>query len=195
MSDELPATPGATFAQPAHAKQPLVVVELDRRAVTLDGLETATCVQCGAARAEDHTALHVPGRFSSLSVRVGLCWPCSERTTAAYAKVARASRIVSGLSIAQLGALMFGIANGGGGLLFSSLSLLLVGTMGASFALRRRWLRDEPRLLAVGPTSVRLRVPRSWLRVLSDEKPRALVGSTSAPSAGGPRLPGPAARR
>lgn len=177
MSTRLPATPGATFSQPAGAPEPLVVIELDRRAVTIDGIETATCVQCGEAAAVSHEPLHVPGRFSSLTLRVGLCRACRERTTAAYAKVARFERIVSGLSLAQVSALIFTLASGGGGLLFSSLSLLLVGTFGASYVNRRRWLREQPRLLEVKATSVRLRVPRSWQRVLSDEKPRALLAS------------------
>ena len=189
MSEELPATPGATFTQPTGVvTEPLVIIEIDRRAATLDGIETHTCVQCGETRANAHGTLRIPGRFSSLSLRVGLCDPCQEKATAAYGKVARLHRFLSGLSIAQLSALVFTMASGGGGLLFSSLSLLLVGTMGVSFVTRRRWLREQPRLLELGATSVRLRVPHSWQRVLSDERPRVLVGAAEPP-----RLPTPAA--
>lgn len=190
MSDELPASPGATFTQPARGKEPLVVVEIDRRAATLDGVETATCLQCGEAKASVHGPLRVPGQFSSLDVRVGICDRCRERASGAYAKVRTFDRVVRGLYFAQLAALVSSFASGGGSLVFTSLSVLLVGTMGASYVARKRWLRDQPRLVSVGPTSVRLRVPRSWLRVLSDEKPRVLVGDAATR----PGLPGPASR-
>lgn len=191
MTDELPASPGATFAQPTRGREPLVIVEIDRRAVTIDGIETATCLQCGEAKASVRAPLRVPGRFSSIDLRVAICDRCRESTGQAYKKVRTSDRVVRGLYFAQLAALVTSMAGGGGGFLFTSLSLLLVGTMGASFVAKRRWLREQPRLVSVGPTSVRLRVPRSWLRVLSDEKPRVLVGAPASP----PGLPGPGSPR
>lgn len=188
MSEELPTTPGATFTQPSGAREPVVELELDRRAATLDGIETDTCVQCGEAKASVHGALKISGRFSSIDLRVAICSGCRERTRAAYAKVGRFERVVRGVYLAQLSALALSMAGGGGGFLFSSLSVLLIGTMGASFVQRKRLLREQPRLLAVNPTSVKLRVPASWQRVLSDEKPRTLVGATRSPAL-------PAARR
>lgn len=183
MTDELPASPGATFAQPSSTRDPIIELELDRRAATLDGIETHTCVQCGVARASVQGALKVRGRLSSIDLRVALCDGCRDLARHAYAKVARFDRVVSGVYFAQLSALVLSVAGGGGSLLFSSLSVLLVGTLGASFVAKRRLLREQPRLLSVGPRSVRLRAPRSWARVLLDEKPRVLVGSPATPPA------------
>lgn len=183
MSDELPATPGATFSQPRGAKDPIVEIELDRRAATLDGIETETCVQCGEAKATVRGALKVRGRLSSLDLRVAICERCREKARVAYQKVGRVERLSRGVYFAQLAALALSMTGPGGSLLFTSMSVLLVGTIGASFVARRRLLRDQPRLMAVAPTTVRLRAPQTWARVLLDEKPRALVRTDATPPA------------
>lgn len=175
MAADLPKTPGAALHEPTRSKDPLVELELERRALTLDGIETATCVHCGEARADLVAALPVPGRFSSVQVRVALCERCHQSILDAYAKVGRMHRVSRGVYFAQLAALVVSMAGGGGGIAVSALSLLLIGTWGGAAVLRRRLLGDQPRLLAMGPTTVRLRAPQTWARVLTDERPRALA--------------------
>jgi hypothetical protein len=175
VSVELLKTPSTALHDPHRPKDPLVVLELERRAVMLDGIETQTCVHCGEARASVVAALPVPGRYSSIQVRVSLCERCHEDILTAYGKVRRMNRVSRGVYYAQLGALLLFMAGGGGALMVSTLSLLLLGTWGGGALRRRRLLRDQPRLLALGPTTLRLRTPNTWARVLSDEKPAALA--------------------
>ncbi len=175
MPADLPQTPRTALHDPTRPKDPLVELELERRAVMLDGIETRTCVHCGEARATVVAALPVPGRFSSIQVRVALCERCHDDILQAYGKVRRMNRVSRGVYFAQLGALIVYMASGGGGFVVSALSLLLIGSWAGAAVLRRRLLRDQPRLLSLGPTTLRLRAPNTWARVLSDEKPAALA--------------------
>lgn len=173
---ELPGSPGAVFTQPSDEREPLVTLEIDRRAAQLDGLDTDTCLMCGAVRAETSAEIHVAGRFSSIPIRASVCRACLAKADEAYAKVGRLNGVVRTIYFAQLAALGVTLATGAGALIFSALSTLLVGTIGGSYFARKRALRDMPRLLKTGATSVTVRVPRSWGRVLADERPRVLVG-------------------
>jgi hypothetical protein len=177
MSDERelnPAAPAPALAT-VTGTEPIVEMELDRRAVLLGGVQTETCIQCGQRKAAYLGQMRVPGRFRAVDLKVALCEVCQEENETAFRKVGNLNKAVNGLYFAHLIAFGAGIAGSASPFLISTIALLFIGSWGASSFVRRRLLRDQPKLLEVKAATVRLKAPRAWARVLADENPSALV--------------------
>ena len=183
-----PSSSTSPLAMSDDAEDPLVVIDLDRHALTLHGIETRTCVQCGA-RIPGPPVLHPRAKWTAsgrvaVNLIYGVCAHCKEEETRIVEKVRAANRIVNFFYTAQWGIFFAGVVGHWptGGLLGGAVALFL-GTWAGSTAYRRHLERGQPVLLDADATRVRLRARRSWLRVLRAEHPELLAPSQREPQA------------